>query len=298
MPTEPVKSIYVGYYFVAFIDIVGQREKLKAWASLPRNVAEVRQLKSDLEVTSEYVKALRSQFDDMYASAAKSTGLLDHLDANKRAWVEGRKQSNIWRRGFSDSYVMTVPCWYEREWGLHAGDIYYSLLGICGIFIWALAMEKPFRGGVEIGLGTEIAEQEVYGPIAVQAYELESKKAKWPRVLIGDGLMDYLGNLEMKCRDDLDGRHTKLNIDNCRGLIATSKKGQRYLDVMGAGVHSVYGDSLFVRAVEDGYRFVVRKERQLAEAGSEKLRRRYSQLRIYCESRLPVWGLSHVSNRP
>jgi len=296
MPTEPVKSIYVGYYFVAFIDIVGQREKLKAWTSLPKNVAEVQQLKSDLEATSEYVKALRRQFDDMYAKAAKSTGLLDHLDAEKRAWVEGRKQSNIWRRGFSDSYVMTVPCWYEREWGLHAGDIYYSLLGICGIFIWALAMEKPFRGGVDIGLGTEIADQEVYGPVAVQAYELESKKAKWPRVLIGDGLVDYLGNLEMRSPDTLDGRHTKMNIGNCRGLIATCEEGQRYLDVMGEGVHSVFGDSLFVKAVEDGYRFVVRKERRLAEAGPEELYRRYSQLRRYCESRLPIWGLSQVSD--
>ena len=34
------KTINIGYYFVAFIDIVGQRDKLKQLVSLPSNAAE------------------------------------------------------------------------------------------------------------------------------------------------------------------------------------------------------------------------------------------------------------------
>jgi len=288
------ETVHIGPYFVAIIDIVGQRDKLKAWASPPNNKAELERLASDVIETAGYVKELRSQFDQLYAAAKQPTGLLDHLDPEKRAWVEGRKQTNLWRRGFSDSYVMTVPCWYEQAWGLHAADIYYSLLGICGLFIWSLAMEKPFRGGVDVGLGIEIDTQEVYGPVTVQAYELESRKAKCPRIMVGEGLLSYLDDLEQKCASDPDGRHTRLNIQNSRGLITRPRGGKPMLDVMGNGVHSVLNHELFGQMVEAGYSFVVREQKRFYQSGPKKLYHRYSQLREYCESRLQVWGVNPV----
>ena len=290
-----METVNIGYYFVAIIDIVGQRGKLKEWTRLPRNEAEMEKLVSDLVETAGFVSELRRQFDDMYATATQSTGRLDKLDAAQRSWIERRKQTNLWRRGFSDSYVMTAPCWYEAAPGMHAGDIYYSLLGICGMFIWALAMENPFRGGADIGLGTEIDTQEVYGPVVVQAYELEAKKAKWPRVLVGEGLLSYLDDLERRCGDDLDGRHTKINIKNCRSLITRSRGGNWILDVMGDGVYSVFSTE-FTQIVQRGYEFVVKQEKRFIESGPKVLSRRYSQLRKYCESRLPVWKLHLIKD--
>jgi len=281
------QDIHVGPYFVALIDIVGQRDKLRAW-KVPVRLQSV----YDVIESAEYVKELRKQFNDVYELAAQSTGLLDQLDEEKRTWVEKRKQSRLWRRGFSDSYAMTVSCWDEQEWGLHAADIYYSLLGICAMFIWALARGKPFRGGADIGLGTEISEQEVYGPITVQAYELESRKAKWPRVMVGTGLLSYLDELEKRCGDDLDSRHTKLNIHNALDLITKTRGGKYMLDVMGDGVHSVFRDELFTEMIQVGYQFVTSEQKHFYKAGPKKIHYRYSQLRRYIESRLPIWGIS------
>ena len=284
------KTINIGYYFVAFLDIVGQRDKLNQLISLPKNDAEKQRIVEVLIETSEYVKQLRAQFYDYFKATKKSTGLLVHLTPEKRKCVEQRKQSIIWHRGFSDSYIITIPCWYESRPGVHIIDIYSCLYGICALSLWSLAMKKPLRGGVEVHLGTEVDKQEVYGPAVVRAYELESKRAKYPCVAVGQGLLNHLDDVQNKCLDNLDGKHTLININNCRKLITTDIEGKPILDIMGEGVKSLPNTAV-PYLVRDAYNFVIEQEKHFAESGNTELLERYSQLRKYCESRLPLWGI-------
>ena len=69
-----VKTINVGYYFVAFIDIVGQRDRLKQWVKLPSNEDENKNVAHILRDTSEYVRELRVKFDEYFEAVAKPTG--------------------------------------------------------------------------------------------------------------------------------------------------------------------------------------------------------------------------------
>jgi len=282
------KTIAVGYYFVALIDIVGQRHRLKQWVRLPTNAAERENLVRILLDTSEYVKELRGQFDELFDAAATSTGLLDHLKPEQRAWADKRKQTILWRRGFSDSYFLTVPCWYESSWGAHTLAIYSSLVSICALFIWALAKKNPFRGAVEVGLGTEISEQEVYGPANVRVVELE-ELARHPRIVVGNGLLSHLHDLEQRCADDLEGSHTKHCIQDCRSLITTDHTDTLILDPMGEGMKSV-APAVTPDLIQEAYRFVVSQQKSFAESDT-KLHRYYSDLRKYCESKLPLWNL-------
>ncbi len=285
------KTVNIGYYFVAFIDIVGQRDKLNQLVSLPSTDAEKQNMARILLETSEYVKDLRGQFDALFNAAAKPTGLLDHLKPEQRAWVEKRKQTILWRRGFSDSYFMIVPCWYESSWGAHSLGIYGALFSICGLFIWALARKRPFRGAVEVGLGTEIGKEEVYGPVNVRVVELE-KDAGYPRVIVGDGLLNHLDDLERRCSDNLEGKHTRHSIQDCRTLITTDHTGRLILDPMGEGVKSVPG-AVAPEMIEYAYKFVVSQEEYFSES-DKKLQGYYSHLRKYCESRLALWNISPI----
>jgi len=291
------KTINTGYYFVAFIDIVGQRDKLKQWVSLPSNAAENQDVARILLETSEYVKALRVQFDTLFEAIKEPTGFLDRLKPEQRAWVEQRKQTILWRRGFSDSYFMTVPCWYESSSGAHSLAIWLSMFSICGLFIWSLAREKPFRGAVEVGVGTEISKEEVYGPVNMRVSELE-KDAGYPRIIVGDGLLNHLDDLEKRCSDNLDGRHTKISIQDCRELITTDHTDTLILDPMGEGVKSVPG-AVTPEMIEDAYKFVVSQEEFYREHDTEleeykKLHQYYKDLRKYCESRLALWNLHPI----
>ncbi len=286
------KTINIGYYFVALIDIVGQRDKLKQWGSLPSSEVKKQDTARILLETSEYVKDLRGQFDAFFNAIAKPTGLLKHLNPQQKAWAEQRKQTNTWRRGFSDSYIITVPCNYDSSWGIHALGISRSLFCICGLFIWALMMKKPFRGGVDVGLGTEISQQEVYGPVNVQVSELE-KNAGYPCIVVGKGLLNHLYNLEQSCSNDPEGRDTKLIIQNCRGLLTTDHKGNTILDTMGDGVKSVSG-VVSVEWINSAYEFILSQEEFFSKSDRRKEHDYYRDLRKYCESRLSLWGLSPI----
>ena len=186
---------------------------------------------------------------------------------------------------------MTIPCWYESSWGAHSLAIYSCLFSICGLFIWALAKERAFRGALEVGLGTEISEEEVYGPVNVRVSELE-KDAGYPRIIVGSGLLNHLDDLEKGCSDNLEGRHTKHCIQQCRSLITTDHTDTPILDPMGKGVKSVSG-AVDPRMVKLAYEFVVSQE-QFFGHSDKKLHRYYGHLRKYCESRLALWNLDSI----
>ncbi len=125
------ENIKIRYYLVAFIDIVGQRKKLKQLKKVPTSGAEINNVVDILVDTSEYVKHLRTQFDDYFNIKPAPTGLLDGLPSNKREWLEKRNQPNYWYRGVSDSFIITVPCFDDVVlFGKHVGDIYSCLYGI------------------------------------------------------------------------------------------------------------------------------------------------------------------------
>lgn len=283
------ETIYIAYYFMAIIDIVGQRDKLKQIVALPRSATEKERIKPLIMETSQYVKELRKQFS-IYFGARKPTGLLNRLRPEQRAFIEQRKQNIIWHRGISDSYIITIPCSRESRPGVHIVSIYDCLYGISVLSVWALAMEKPIRGAVEIHLGTELEEQEVYGPVTVRTFDLESKEAKYPRIVVGDGLLNHLDEMQGRCSDNLDGQHTLINIQNCRELITIDTDGKHILDFMGEGIKSVpFTDQL--QLIKEAYHFVVNQETRFKESGDDHLRGYYSQLRTYCESRLSLWDI-------
>ena len=284
------KTINLGYYFVALIDIVGQRDKLKQLVTLPRNDSEKQRTAEILFETSEYVKELRLQFDTLFKAAEKPTGLLNGLNTQQRAWVEQRKKTFMWRQGFSDSYITTVPCWYESSRGAHTLDIYRSLFSICGLYIWALAMKKPFRGSVEVGLGIEIGPKEVYGPVITRVVELE-KNAGYPRIVVGEGLVNHLNDLEQRCSDNIEGKHTKHTIQDCRSLFIRDHTDTQILDPMGAGVKSV-PNAVPPEMIERAYEFVLSQEEFFSKSSDKHLQDYYRDLRKYCESKLPLWGLT------
>ncbi|MHA1813410.1 MAG: hypothetical protein ACTSYX_08245 [Candidatus Thorarchaeota archaeon] len=283
------KTVKLGYYFVALIDVVGQRDLLRQITALPRDKASHDCVAETLANTSEYVRSLRQQFNDLFEAASRPTGLLDDLETEDRAWAERRKEQYLWRKGFADSYLVTIPCWYESSWGSHALGIYSALLAICGIYIAAIAWRRPFRGAVDVGLGTEIDTEEVYGPVNVQVVELE-KRAGYPRIVVGEGLVSHLNDLAARCLDSAEGKHTRKTVADSLALVATDHTGSTILDPLGEGVRSV-PNAVPPKIVAFAYDFVLARQEEELGASCPKLLDYYTDLRTYFEARLHLWGI-------
>jgi hypothetical protein len=112
---------------------------------------------------------------DSKAFAAMLTGNEEH-----RLW---------WHKFFTDNIVLAYPVRYPYSEGeLELG----SLMMMVARYQCAMSRRGFFlRGAFSYG-GVHMGEDIVFGAPLVEAHELEMDHARWPRVLVSDGVMDWV----------------------------------------------------------------------------------------------------------
>lgn len=155
-----------------------------------------------------------------------------HAGSGDRAFAEKHpfdiNDGMPWTRTifFSDSVVRVRP--YDRE--IHDGSLFYELLDLVhaqgelvhrGIFV---------RGGLTVGKLYH-RDNVLFGPAMVQAYDLESKLAISPRIVIDPAALDALRtDKRLRSEDhDLDDEWNYI-----RKLLRRGKDELHYVDYLGA----------------------------------------------------------------
>lgn len=288
----------LAYYMVVFLDVLGQSERLEELKKLPTTQAEIDKAAQILDGTAGSIVKLREGFDSLFDALSKPTAILDSLPPDKRSMAMSLRQIKIARRGISDSYIMILPLVEDELFGRSRVmlNVWSALGATCGMFIVALAERLAIRGGVEIGLGTPLPiynGDEVYGPAVARAVRLENKVAKYPRVVVGEHLWQYLCTLEGSIvKTEFDPFAKKYAVGS-KNLICQEHDGVRVLDYLGKGVRSLKG-GVKPRWVKKGYQWVIQEHEKYIKSKNYELAGRYSLLRQYMESRLTLWGISKV----
>jgi len=144
-----------------------------------------------------YVKGLNDE--------NKIKGIINFLNILKKLEKPYKEESNsgftikLGYVNFSDSVIVYAPINLESP-------ILNSILNLLFVnvgFIQAATLESfglPIRGGISTGRFYD--ENIFFGDGLVNAYELESKEAKHPRVIIDKNLEDYIKNTTVKKEDD------------------------------------------------------------------------------------------------
>jgi len=287
-----VKKWVISYYLIAFLDILGQKDKILSITHPPSTVEEQNKEARVLRDTANYVVGLRKNFLDYFKIVDRPTDILNVLTPEQRAIALQLRHFHAEVRGVSDSIIITVPLSYETDFCTPMNGIYSALYGICGMFSTALACSKPFRGGVDIGWGVRLpsAKKEVYGSALVKAHFLENNVAQYPRVVIGDSLLTYINGIETIKTNDWNSNRAKQLASQCKEFITSDYDHLNILDVIGGGVQSIKG-GINSDLIEKGYRYVIDTHRSLTIAGDIKLSSRYGCLRSYIESRLHLWNI-------
>jgi hypothetical protein len=139
---------------------------------------------------------------------------------------------------FSDSFFVGVPLGEEMYSSRNHSPVIKGisyLLKTCGlIFLMSLSFERVLRAGIDIGAGLELKNDEIFGPALIKAHRLEKTKAKYPRIIIGDSLIEYLrtqekGNISIKNQSVEDIKKCQRKARECLNLFEYDKKDSKYI---------------------------------------------------------------------
>lgn len=280
------RNFDLGYHLVALLDVQGQRERFRQ-LRLPKNPEESAAVGEVLRQTAGFVLDLREAFDEQFES----------FEAGATSMMRRHTQEPVRPRfmGFSDSFVASVPLRNDTGDLLPIARAFSALSAAAVVMLMSLASKHPLRGGIDVGLATEIGPQEIYGAALESAHVLESKKAEYPRIVIGEELWRYLNvALANFQKQTTSAAQAPAAItERATTLVATDNDGKRILDYLGQTMvqHAGPGGGQKDILVRSAYDFVLAEQKRIVERKDTKLIPRYEALRRYVESRLPLWGI-------
>jgi len=278
---EP-KNFKLGYHVVAFLDVLGQRDKFRG-LRLPTNADEEAQVKEVLRQTAGFVLDLRRVFQTQFEAFEKG--------ANMGAHTKDPLRPNF--VGFSDSFITTVPLRNDGGDLVRVVTVFSALSAAAIVMLTSLASKHPLRGGIDVGLATEIGPGEIYGTALERAYLLECNVAQYPRIVIGNELWKYLNSAlaEFEKGETPVAKAITAITQEIIGLIATDADGKRILDYLGAVVVENSAPGHKEHMVQPAYEFLLAEQKRLIAEGNSKLIERYALFRSYFESRLSFWSI-------
>jgi hypothetical protein len=279
------RNVNVGYYVVSLLDVLGQREAVQRLRSLPEGPKGREQALQILCETAGFIWKLRELVKDGYESTAT---------VPQEVWGERVAQKymghSVKFSSFSDTMIAYA---YLREIGDQVAPIngLSAMLGAtAGAMLSTMNLGHCLRGGIEIGVGTDLIENEIYGPALVDAYKLESCDAIFPRVLVGPNVGRFLADMAALPSSTRESIHTARLAKACQEMIVPDTDGLMILDYLGPMLARL-GREPAKELVLGAHAFVKKELRRFEQqVGKEKVILKYRYLNQYFESRLHLWA--------
>ncbi|MBL7076277.1 MAG: hypothetical protein ISS31_02290 [Kiritimatiellae bacterium] len=272
-------------FVVAFFDILGQRESLAAMGPVPSKKEDARAFEEQAARTLGAVFEFRRLFNEYMAA---------YIQTPPPEWVAGLASTDQQRvlecsdaeigfQGFSDTLIVYLPVMNRHgrcQWrGIHA-----LLAASAMLTPTLLSVGIPIRGGMEMGVGCEFVKGELYGPVLQAAYLLESKIAKYPRIVVGEKLAQFLDSSTLDPdpakREGMSGEM----YDRHMCWVGTDADGKRVVDYLGPSAQAMTGGHMD-EVLRGAYAFARAELQRLRSVGDGKLIPRYERLVQYFESR-------------
>ncbi len=284
--TNSDDHLIVQNYAAAFIDLLGQRAALEGCGLIPDSKEEfIKIAKQSVGV----IQNLHDQFSDFYSAINQGPDPSSVKQEHRELYFRMQRTQLKFQR-FSDglfSYISLVSDVNH----LPINGI-YGLISSCGALCFlGLASGQPIRGGLDIAWGVELNQNELYGCVVARSYQLESEAAKFPRIVLGNEMMNYLHQCASMPGQEIEVQYARAMATTCLdmihqdiedGLFCIDYLGEKFRQYIGATVD----DKIFYYA-----RTYIREQLERFQAeNNKKLFDRYKRLDKYFESRQHVWS--------
>lgn len=279
------------HYLVVFIDVLGQREALRAIKNLPVNEQEFDKFTGDIKETLGKVIAVREMFTKFFKGANVNMPDVNLASPERQDDFIAPSNFKMNFSGFSDSIIIRVPFGDDgsNEYFTAMNGVYHALAATGSLGLVALSRRIVLRAGLDVGIGTMIEDNEIYGPVLERAYYLESQLAEYPRFLIGDELERFLFHVSRQECKTKQGEIAKKQAVICIGMLAKDTDGRLMLDFLGGEFVELADDltkeGIFIRALN----FVTSQYLRFSKEKNHKLSARYYRLMQYMEEYKGLW---------
>jgi hypothetical protein len=284
--SEPL--FHYGFYCVAFLDILGQRRKLLQLAPIPTKDEATTKL---LAETAGNVIRLRRRIAATFKAFGAPTLYLGQLPRDAAKRILSARQSPR-SRHVGDAIIMEVSFLGDQDQCSSIIGVFGCIASSCILHLTALSSKFPLRGGIDIGLGLNISEEgkpEVYGPVLGNAYNLESKLAEYPRILVSDGLIAYLEEVARVPQTTPLGRLASSLAIECKRFITVDEDGKSMLDFLGEKMSTLSTPEERRNQFALMNECIAEQEQMARSENDAKLLSRYERLAAYVEKRGHLW---------
>lgn len=281
-------------YAVAFIDVLGQEKDLLKYQLVPdpddnKKVADFNEV---IKNTYGVIYKLRKAFNKFYYAYKSSHKDVEIPDDRIEVYYKMR-ETDIGIQYLADglvfhSYLLdeTVKVPMNNIWGMIAA---------CGcLCLLQLASKHPIRGGIDIGWAGHLQKDELYGGGIARAHFLENEVAQYPRIVVSEDLLKYLKAMQMNPAQDMYAETNRRIAESCPALLTRDVDGYIIVDYLGQEFKEGIAGSIDISLIHKAYEYIMEQQSENHEkstAEKRKLFARYSVLRNYFESRLPIWGI-------
>lgn len=222
---------YRRFYVAGFFDLLGVTNELEKLSGVPDGPDESddyeRTLQSVAYAIEDFQRSLRTHFDQ-----ARSSHLGTQSTPEFLAFLADLKEPQLTFQTYSDLILVSARMMTDRG-RISAATVVPLIGSVSMTMINTLCVSQvAFRGGIDIGFGTTV-NSNFYGHPLLSCYELESKRAHWPRVLVGDGLRSFLEDPLVASTDEpaLNQVNQAL-IEQAREMVAIDDDGEMIVDYL------------------------------------------------------------------
>lgn len=269
-------DLVISNYAAAFIDVLGQRDQLRGCGLLPDNKDEIISIAKKTIAT---VQDLHSSFEDFYSGLTERTTKIVVPKGQQHELEKLQKISLKYQR-FSDGLVVYLSLMGDMRPELLNG--LYGLIASCGsLCLLGLIRHTPIRGGVDVAWGVELNSNELYGCVVAKAYELESEIAKYPRVVVGDHVVNYLNIARELKGNDISSIYNREIASVCLSMLVRDSDGALIIDYLCPGFKKHIAATLDISVYQRAYSYVEDQIKHWGLEKNKKLLERYETLKDY-----------------
>ena len=286
------------YYLVLYVDILGITRLLESIKGLPTTDEDNARYIDTIVRVETFMRSFRRWPEMFLLSWQKERPIPDFVPADKHDEYRRMTTTNVKHQYLSDfqvSYVTLRADDMVEHFRALAGI--YSIIGYSGLlFLYSLSKEFPLRGGIGIETGFEIQDREIFGPALTRAYQLESRLAVFPRIVVGDEVVEHLNAFRAFDSNDSMAQACQNMVSEIGKMLVRDVDGYVIIDFLGAFFRDICFATMnkeidgiqysYEGVLREAFSFVKREYSKMAAAKETKTAYGYLGLMNYFHHKL------------